>query len=118
MDLATAVNTYQAGERAKTGLIMASQLCTALTGFVPEERAGGRKMLLMMMESLRTEILMFQKSTGLSDFQRSVNALNEAISLVESDQPDKASKNIAAAVSAATTAAQKGWNALSEHGVR
>ena len=33
MDLPTAVKSYQFGERAKSELIMASQLCLALTGF-------------------------------------------------------------------------------------
>ncbi len=64
MDLPTAVKSYQFGERAKSELIIASQLCLALTGFAEQERDGGRRMLLMMMESIRNEIQFAAKSTG------------------------------------------------------
>ena len=64
MDLPTAVKSYQFGERAKSELIMVSQLCLALTGFSEQERAGGRRMLLMMMESVRSELQFAAKSTG------------------------------------------------------
>ena len=56
MDPKTAVMNYQYGERAKSELILMSQLSLALTGFSEQERAGGRKMLLMMMESVRGEL--------------------------------------------------------------
>ena len=41
MDLPTAVKSYQFGERAKSELIMASQLCLALTGFPDGEKIRG-----------------------------------------------------------------------------
>ena len=82
MDLPTAVKSYQYGERAKSELIMISQFCLALTGFSEQERAGGRRMLLMMMESARSELQFAAQSTGQAEFQKAINALNEAISLI------------------------------------
>ncbi|MGD0080031.1 MAG: hypothetical protein ABSB80_05225 [Methanoregula sp.] len=117
MDLPTAVKSYQFGERAKSELIIASQLCLALTGFAEQERAGGRRILLMMMESIRNEIQFAAKSTGRPEFQKAINSLNEAISLAESNQPEQASQKIAAAISASTTPAQEAWQVLSEHGL-
>ncbi len=117
MDLPTAVKSYQYGERAKSELIMVSQLCLALTGFAEQERAGGRRMLLMVMESTRSEIQFAAKSTGRPEFQKAINALNEAISLVESNQPEQASQKVAAAISMSTTPAQEAWQVLSEHGL-
>jgi hypothetical protein len=117
MDLPTAVRSYQFGERAKSELIIASQLAGALTGFAEQERAGGRRMLLMLMEAVRSEIQFAYKSTGQQDFMRAINALNEAISLVESDQPEQASQRVSAAISASTTSAQLAWQVLSEHGL-
>ena len=102
MDLPTAVKSYQFGERAKSELIVTSQLCLALSGFPEQERAGGKRML---------------RSTGQQEFQRAINALNEAISLVESNQPDQATEKIAFAISASTTSAQEAWQVLSEHGL-
>ena len=61
MDPKTAVMNYQYGERAKSELILMSQLSLALTGFSEQERAGGRKMLLMMMESVRSELAVCTK---------------------------------------------------------
>jgi hypothetical protein len=117
MDPKTAVLNYQYGERAKSELILMSQLSLALSGFSEQERAGGKKMLLMMMESVRSELMFAQKSTGHREFTKAINSLNEAISLTESNQPEEASKKIAFAISAATTPAQEAWQVLSEHGL-
>jgi len=117
MDLGTAVKSYQFGERAKSELIICSQLCIALTGFSDNERAGGRRMLLMLMESVRNELLFAARSTGQSEFNKAINALNEAISLTESNHPEQASEKIAAAISASTTPAQEAWQVLEKHGI-
>jgi hypothetical protein len=117
MDLPTAVKSYQFGERAKSELIMISQLCLALSGFPEQERAGGRRMLLMMMESTRNELQFAAQSTSQTEFKRAINALNEAISLTESNQPEQASQKVAVAISASTTPAQEAWQVLSEHGL-
>jgi len=117
MDLSTAVKSYQFGERAKSELIVLSQLSLALEGFNAGEKSGGKKMLLMMMESVRSELQFALRSTGRNDFQKATNFLNEAISLIESNQPQQASEKIAMAISAATTSAQEAWQVLSEHGL-
>lgn len=117
MDPKTSVMNYQYGERAKSELILMSQLSLALTGFSDKERGGAKKMLLMMMESVRSELTFAQQSTGHREFTRAINFLNEAISLVESNQPEQASQKIAMAISAATTPAQEAWQVLSEHGL-
>lgn len=117
MDTPTAIKNYQFGERAKSGLIIASQLAIALPDFPEQERAGGRRMLLLLMESVRSEIQFAANSTGHTSFSKAVNALNEAISLVESNQPEQASQKIASAISASTTPAQEAWQVLSGHGL-
>lgn len=117
MDLPSAVKCYQFGERAKSELIMLSQFCIALPSFSEQEKAGGRRMLLLMMESARSELQFAVHSTGHPAFQKAINALSEAISLVESNQPEQASQKIGAAVSASTTPAQEAWQVLSEHGL-
>jgi hypothetical protein len=117
MDLKIAVRSYQFGEKAKSELIMMSQFCIALTGFSETERAGGKRMLLMMMESVRSELQFAFKSTGQTEFSKAINALSEAISLLESNQFDQASQKVAVAISASTTPAQEAWQVLSEHGL-
>jgi hypothetical protein len=117
MDLPTAVKSYQFGERAKSELIISSQLCIALPGFSDNERAGGRRMLLLLMESVRSELQFAAKSTGQSEFTKAINALNEAISLTESNQPELASEKIAVAISASTTPAQEAWQVLEKNGL-
>jgi len=117
MDLGTAVKSYQFGERAKSELIITSQLCLALTGFPDNERAGGRRMLLMLMESVRSELQFAAHSTGQSEFKKAIDAVNIAISLTESNQPEQASEKIAIAISASTTPAQEAWQELEKHGI-
>ena len=92
MDLPTAVKSYQFGERAKSELIVVSQLCSALTGFPDTQKGGGKKMLLLLMEQVRSEVLFAAKGTGEREFERAADSLNEAISLVESDQPEQAAE--------------------------
>jgi hypothetical protein len=117
MDLPTAVKSYQFGERAKSELIVSSQLCLALTSFSEQEKAGGNRMLLLLVESVRSELMFAFRSTGQNEFQKAINALNDAISLLESSQPEQASQKIAMAISASTTPAQEAWQVLSEHGL-
>jgi hypothetical protein len=117
MDLPTAIKSYQFGERAKSELIISSQLCLALTGFPEGERAGGKRMLLHLLESVRSELQFAFQSTGQAEFQKAVTALNDAISLLESGQPELASQKIAMSISASTTPAQEAWQVLSEHGL-
>src|SRR5208283_4438332 len=117
MDLPTAVKSYQFGERAKSELIVVSQLCQALTGFADTQKSGGKKMLLLLMEQVRSEVAFAVQSTGDKEFERAINSLNEAISLVESDQPEQAVMNLSAAISASTTPAQNAWQVLSDHGL-
>lgn len=115
MDLKTAVMNYQFAERAKSELIVSSQLCIALTGFPEHERPGGRRMLVMLMESVRSEIQFAFRSTGTADFNKAISSVSEAISLAESNQPEQATQKIAQAISAVTTPAQNAWQVLSEH---
>lgn len=117
MDPSTAIKNYQFGERAKSELIVMSQLTLALTGFSVEERVGGRKMLLMMMESVRGELQFAFNSTGHHEYTKAISALNDAISLAESGMYEQASEKIALAISASTTPAQEAWQVLSEHGL-
>ncbi len=117
MDPKTAVMNYQYAERAKSELILMSQLSLSLSGFSEQERRGGKKILLMMMDAVRNELQFAQKSTGHREFTRAINFLSEAISLNESNQPEEASQKIAMAISAATTPAQEAWQVLSEHGL-
>lgn len=74
-------------------------------------------MLLMLMESVRNELQFAAQSTGQSEFNKAINALNMAISLTESNQPDLASEKIAIAISASTTPAQEAWQVLEKHGI-
>jgi hypothetical protein len=117
MDTKEAVKAYQFGERAKSELLLLSQLLTVVSDLKEKERVGGRKILLTAMELVRTETEFAFRATNLTDFQRAVDRISEAISLAESDKLFEASQPISLAVSAATTAAQKGWQVLSDHGL-
>ena len=117
MDPKAAIANYQFGERAKSELIILSQLCIALTGFPEQAKGGGKKMLLLMMDAVRNELQFAATSTGHREFQNAITALNTAISLVESNQPEQAAPQIAQAISASTTPAQEAWQVLSDHGL-
>ena len=117
MDTKEAVKAYQFGERAKSELLLLSQLLTLVADLKDAERAGGKKVLLTAMEVIRIETEFAVRSTSLADFQRAIARISEAISLAESDQFFEASQKIGTAVSAATTAAQNGWQVLSGHGL-
>jgi len=115
MDKKLAVSAFQYGERSKSELMIASQLITVLSGLKDAERAGGRKIVQQCLESVRMELQFALHSTNLPDFQRSIDALNNAISLVESSDFDGAVRQIGASISAATTVAQHSWQELEKH---
>jgi hypothetical protein len=115
MDLRTAITSYQFGERAKSELIICSQLAMALSGFPETEREGGKRMLVMMMEIVRSETEFAEKATGRGEFRKAVGLTNEAISNVESMNLGNASLKLGEAISAVTTAAQEAWIVLEKH---
>ena len=117
MDLKTAVKSYQFAERAKSELIICANLSTAIADFPDREKAGGKRMLIMLMDSIRSDIEFAYKDTGRSEFRRSIDLLSEAISLTESDQYGPARLKMSESISSATTAAQGAWQVLSEHGL-
>ncbi len=117
MDLKTAITSYQFADRAKSELIVCSQLVSAVGSFPEKERAGGKRMLIMVMEAVRAELGMALRSTEQSGFRRSTDLLSEAISLVESEQYGPATLRISEAVTGSTTVAQEAWQVLNEHGL-
>jgi hypothetical protein len=117
MDLKDAVRSYLFSERAKSELIICSQLGIALAGFPDNERPGAKRMLIMVLEQVRSEIQFGYQATGLKEFRNAMELLSEAISLTESDQPGPASLKMSEAISAVTTAAQGAWEVLSQHGL-
>ncbi|MCQ8894248.1 MAG: hypothetical protein NQU46_06415 [Methanolinea sp.] len=117
MDLKAAVTSYQFAERAKSELIISSQLTIALAGFPEGERPGGKRMLILLLEAVRSEIEFAWRGTDVVDFRRAISLLSEAISLVESENYGAASLKISESISAVTTAAQGAWQALSQHGL-
>jgi len=115
MDAKTAVKTYQFAERAKSELIVGSQLTLALASFTGSEKPGGKRMLLMVLDSIRSELGFAHRSTGQKEFKQAIEHLSEAISLTESMKLGAASDKIASSVSAVTTAAQGAWQVLDQH---
>ncbi|HOI14215.1 MAG TPA: hypothetical protein PLG75_10165, partial [Methanoculleus sp.] len=69
MDLKSAIRTYQFAERAKSELIVGSQLTTALIQFPLQEKPGGKRMLVMVLESIRSELEFAYGSTELVEFK-------------------------------------------------
>jgi hypothetical protein len=117
MDLKDAIRSYQFSERAKSELIICSQLEIALAGFPDNERPGAKKMLIMILEQVRSEIRFAHQGTGMKEFRSAMELLSEAISLTESDQFGSASLKMSESISAVTTVAQGAWEVLSQHGL-
>lgn len=117
MNTKDAVKAFQYGDRAKSELLILSQLITVAGDLPEKEQGGGKRILLTCMELVRSETEFAYRSTQHPDFQRVINSLSEAISLVESNQFADASHRIGASITAATTAAQRGWQVLNEHGL-
>ncbi|QYZ80113.1 hypothetical protein E2N92_12090 [Methanofollis formosanus] len=117
MDPKTAVLNYQYGERAKSELILASRLVASMPGFPSGERMGGKRMLLMVLEGVRSEIAFAHGSSGHDGFRKALEAMDAAIAAAEGLNFEEAVEKIAEAVSASTTVAQESWEALAGHGL-
>jgi hypothetical protein len=117
MDQKAAIRNYQFAERTKSELLIASKLVVSVVSYPEKEKSGGRRMLIDLLDAVRGEINVAYHTTQDPEFQKAMNHLSDAISLVESDQYGIASEKIAMSVSAATTAAQTSWQVLSDHGL-
>jgi hypothetical protein len=117
MDPKIAVKSYQFAERAKSELIISSLLTAALPDFPDHERAGAKRMLIMVLESVRAELEFAFRDTEKAEFRKAGGLMSEAISQIESDQYDSASLKLSESISAATTAAQEAWKVLSDNGL-
>ena len=83
MDKKLAVSAFQYGERSKSELMIASQLVTVLSGLKDGERAGGRKIVLQCLESVRIELQFALRATNMTDFQRAIDALLRVMTVME-----------------------------------
>ena len=110
MDLKAAVR-YQFSERAKSELIICSQLAMALPGFSDDERPGAKRMLIMVIERYGLSPFAFREPRWRNSGAPSTSS--EAISLPESDQYGAASLKLSESISAVTTVAQGAWEVLS-----
>ncbi len=117
MDPKDAVQRFQYGEHIKTVLITASQLEMSLPSYPEADRAGGQKMLIALLEGIRGDAQIAFRRTEEIMFQNCANQLSTAISQIESKEYESAAVTIGGAVSSATTAAQKAWEYLAEHGL-
>ena len=117
MDLKTAVKSYQFAERAKSELIISSQLIIALAGFPDYEKQGGKRMLIMVLDAIRAELQFTYRGTERNEFKKAIDLMSEAISLVESNQYGAAALKLSESISMVTTAAQGAWEILGEHGL-
>jgi hypothetical protein len=117
MNVKDAVAHFQYGDRSKSELIIASQLLMTLPDNKGEALAGAKRMLLLLMGAVRSEMEMGQQATSSGELRHAIDRLNEAISMVESNNYGPASVKIGEAISAATTVAQLGWQVLDEHGL-
>lgn len=115
MNVKDAVAHFQYGDRSKSELIIASQLVMTLPDYKDDALTGAKRMLLTMMGAVRSELEFGYRTTSSKGLQDAINQLNEAISLVESDNYGSASVKIGGAISSATTVAQEGWQVLSDH---
>lgn len=117
MDLKAAIRNYQFAERAKSELIVCSQLAISLAGFPANERAGGKRMLILLLEAVRSELEFAWRGTENQEFRKAINLLSESISTVESENFGAASLKLGEAITAVTTAAQAAVQVLGEHGL-
>ncbi len=117
MDIRNAVLSWQYAEHLKTGIIQVSKMLMSLPDYPKEERTGGRRMLIGIIEELRADAKTASAATGIADFSKVAHSLSEMISLTESSQFGLATERAGEGVSAATTAAQGAWEVLHSHGI-
>jgi hypothetical protein len=117
MDVRTAILSWQYAERLKTSIISVSKMLMSLPDYPKEERTGGRRMLIAIIEEVRADADTAAATTGINEFKKVAHSLSEMISLTESSQFGLATERAGEGVSAATTAAQAAWDVLNNHGI-
>jgi len=112
-----AVVRFQYSERLKSELIIASNLLNHLEGLSGEKLAGAEDILLLFLNAIANEAEMAEtvsKHTGFRNIKRFVEAAAKAI---KDGNLNYANRNIAEAVSVATTCGQEAIERLIKEGI-
>ncbi|NYT05038.1 MAG: hypothetical protein GKC04_01500 [Methanomicrobiales archaeon] len=117
MELQEAVARFSYAERAKSELIIGSQLLGSLAGYKGEERNGARRMLVAFIGAVSSELAFACQATSEAEFSRAQALLHDAADAIEREEYEVASETIGRSISAATTAAQHAWQVLADHGL-
>ncbi len=116
-ELRKAFISFQYAERLKSELILASKLVDEVEGMSDEDRLGAEKLLLSFLNALLGEVKIARNVTGVMLFEEVSARVEEAMEKVRLRRYDEALREVAQAISFATTCCQRAANELKVSGL-
>ena len=110
-----AVQNYLFSERAKNNLISVSKMLALAGELKGAERTGAKKIIVVFLESIQSELEHGSALTGETEFQKASGILDNVKNFLEFDDFEQAAPEIGKAITECTTPAQKSWQVLSEN---
>lgn len=112
MEIREAILAYAQSEKAKAGLLMASQLLEIYNGMPDHERHAAERFLRPLIAMIANEVYLSKKMTS-ADLWASVDkSLNTALVMMNSGVLSEATYHVVQAISAVTTIGQRAMQHL------
>jgi hypothetical protein len=112
METKEAILAYSQSEKAKAGLLMASQLLEIYNGMPDHERHAAERFLRPLIAMIANEIHLSKKMTSAEMWASVDKSLNAALVMMNSGVLSEASYHVVQAISAVTTIGQRAMQHL------
>jgi hypothetical protein len=112
MDTREAILAYSQSEKAKAGLLMASQLIEIYNGMPEHDRHAAERFLRPLIAMVANEVYLSKKMTSADMWAGVDKSLQKALVMMNSGVPTEASYHVVQAISAVTTIGQRAMQHL------
>ncbi len=112
METREAILAYSQSEKAKAGLLMASQLLEIYNGMPEHERHAGERFLRPLIAMIANEVYISKKMTSADMWSSVDKSLHTALVMMNSGVLSEASYHVVQAISAVTTIGQRAMQHL------
>jgi len=112
MEIREAILSYSQSEKAKAGLLMASQLLEIYNGLPEHERHAAERFLRPLVAMIANEVHLSKKMTSADMWAGVEKSLNAALVMMNSGVLSEATYHVVQAISAVTTIGQRAMQHL------
>ena len=117
MEIGKEIVAFSQSEKIKEGILWASQLLGILEGLPPDEKKGGEKLIIALVDMIGQEIKLAENVSGNREWEGIDPNLDKAVLMINSGVSSEASIHLSRALSKVTNIGQRSMTRLREEGL-